>query len=353
MVQERLLVPVSESSTLRDTVQHVAATVADADSGYIQFVFVHPPTDSVEEMRSERFEYADEVLSKAKAWAREDTEDIRDRVTIETAHIGTEEYLFDPADVAEAIRRTTRDNNIDRVVLDPEYDPAIGVPMLRPLKEELQAKGVTVREAPSPKATRRVPFIGGTTPARIGVLFAVSFVFYQVLGGSFYWFDIVTGAISGIIVAVGLSRVSLGRDPSLQSPIRLLRAIPYGIYLLWEIFKSNIRVAAVILDPRLPIEPRVLEYRPAVRGALPTTTLANSITLTPGTLTVRVTGRKLVIHTLVPWARDGIRDGGLERAVRFVFYGRKSADIGTPEERNDVSMVERDGSESKSEGDQS
>jgi len=65
------------------------------------------------------------------------------------------------------------------------------------------------------------------------------------------------------------------------------------------------------------------------------TTLANSITLTPGTLTVSVTDRAFTIHSLTAGARADLFDGGLERAVRFVFYGRESMAIATPRERGD------------------
>jgi multicomponent Na+:H+ antiporter subunit E len=89
----------------------------------------------------------------------------------------------------------------------------------------------------------------------------------------------------------------------------------------------------------MPIEPSVVRFRAAVWGGLPVTTLANSITLTPGTLTVDVGPEGLEIHTLTGDARDGLAGGSLERAVRFVFYGRGGARIPTPTERESISVV--------------
>jgi len=121
---------------------------------------------------------------------------------------------------------------------------------------------------------------------------------------------------------------------------QLVRLVIYTPYLLYEIIKSNLLVSYVILHPRLPIEPRMTEVECAVWGGMPVTTLANSITLTPGTLTVRAHGRELVVHSLIPAAREGLFDGGLERGVRFVFYGRRALALATPRERGDCRVLD-------------
>jgi len=105
--------------------------------------------------------------------------------------------------------------------------------------------------------------------------------------------------------------------------------------LLKEIAVANLQIAYVVLHPDLPIDPEVVELRAAVWGDTAVTTLANSITLTPGTLTVSVTDRAFAVHSLTPGSRADLFDGGLERAVRFVFYGREAASIPTPRERGD------------------
>jgi multicomponent Na+:H+ antiporter subunit E len=125
-------------------------------------------------------------------------------------------------------------------------------------------------------------------------------------------------------------------------------------YLFWEILKANVQDAAVILHPRLPIDPRMTRITPAVWGGLPVTTLANSITLTPGTLTVRIRGRSLKVHTLLPASREDLFDGSLERAVRFVYYGRAAMNIPSLRERDACEMLhppdETPPNESDSEG---
>ena len=68
--------------------------------------------------------------------------------------------------------------------------------------------------------------------------------------------------------------------------------------------------------------------------------LANSITLTPCTQTVRADDQELYVHSLVPFAREGLFDGALERWVRFVFYGREAARFPTPRERGDTEILQ-------------
>lgn len=171
-------------------------------------------------------------------------------------------------------------------------------------------------------------------------------MFYQVLGGFSDLlgggvFDIVTGAMTALIVAVVLSNVSFYRNPSVvDSPKRIVRGLIYAPYLLYEIFISNIAVARVVLDPRASIDPKMTKIRVFVGSGLPLVTLANSITLTPGTVTVRARNQELYVHSLLQASRDGLFDGGLERWVRFVFYGRSAARFPSPLERGDTEVLQ-------------
>ncbi len=343
MSDNRLLVPVSQSPTLRQTVEYaVDIALDDAGEGYLQFVYVHS-TDraAMESAESPQRDSARELLNRVSVWAKEDAGGTAESFTVETAQIGMDEYLFSPVDVARELATHAHEQDIHHVVFDPEYDPGIGMPLLRPLEYELtRFPDLSVEEAPVTARTRRSPLVVRSTPVQVGSLFFVSFVFYQLLAGQLYWFDLVTGAVSATVVAVGLSRVTFHRDPSVGTLGRIARLVVYVPYLLVEIIKANVLIAAVILHPRLPIDPRMTRLNTAVWGGLPVTTLANSITLTPGTLSVRVDGRSLKVHTLVPAAREDLFDGGLERAVRFVFYGRDSMQISSPRERGDAEILQ-------------
>jgi multicomponent Na+:H+ antiporter subunit E len=85
--------------------------------------------------------------------------------------------------------------------------------------------------------------------------------------------------------------------------------------LLREITVSNVDVVRAILSPRLPIQPHFLRVRTRQSTDLGKVILANSITLTPGTVTVDVQGDELLIHALTEASGRAVEEGQLDRAV--------------------------------------
>jgi multicomponent Na+:H+ antiporter subunit E len=332
-----VLVPVGESATLRQTVAY-AVEAAEAAGGEIHFVASKrgKDTDGTDAVSTE-----DEaaLLERVEVWAREDA---TDALTVETAVIGVNRYLFAPDDYAREIEAYATARGIERVVVDPEYNPGSAVPLLRPMTAALVEAGLDVETPPVDRPTRREEIRRGGGAVQFATLFGLSFLFYQLLGGfALTQFDLFTGGASAVVVAAMLHRISFSDRMELPTIARrAVRLVAFVPYLLYEIVYANLLISYVILHPRLPIEPRMTELDGAVWGGMPVATLANSITLTPGTLSVRVEGRRLTVHTLVPAAREGLFDGGLERAVRFLFYGRTAAGISSPRERDDCRILD-------------
>ncbi|WP_254524282.1 monovalent cation/H+ antiporter subunit E [Natrinema caseinilyticum] len=339
MAVERLLVPLSDTVTVRQTVGYAVRSGLDgADAIECHLVVALPYDADVPESARYREEAA-ELLSRARNWVEEDAGDAD--VIVETTTLGEAEYLFGPRDYAEIFGVYADEKGIDRLVIDPEYQPGVTAQMLQPLERELERVGLSYDEAPVERPARHGRLVGdGESFDRLFATFWISYGFYLVLGDPTYWFDLVTGAAVAAIVAVSLAQVTFSVPlDRVQSPLRTVRFVCYVPYLLWEIVKANIAVSAVILRPSMPIEPTLTRVNSRVRSGLPLTALANSITLTPGTLTVRASNQELLVHTLIPAAREDLFDGGLERGIRFVFYGRESADIPSPEERDDAEIV--------------
>jgi multicomponent Na+:H+ antiporter subunit E len=336
----RLLVPVSDSRTLRETVAYVARRAierAEETGESTEIHFVYPMSGRLR-FDEEPREAADArtLLDRVRVWAEEDLGDATDRVVIETALVGTDEYLFRPDDYADVLVGYARSHDLDVAVFDPGFDPLGTTPLLPTLESEIRRSGLDVQEAAVTRRRRSPLLVRRGTVEQVLALFGLSFVFYLALAGSIAIFELVTGAITAGVVAVALWGVSL------TTPIRpattaaqLARLALYVPYLLWEIAKANVDIAYVVLHPDLPIDPDVVEFDAAVWSPLPVTTLANSITLTPGTLTVDVSRRHFTVHTLTGSAREDLFGGSLERAVRFVFYGRSAARIPSPRERGD------------------
>ncbi|WP_201741053.1 monovalent cation/H+ antiporter subunit E [Salinigranum halophilum] len=340
LTDTRLLVPVSESNTLRNTVGYVVQHALDRaeETGETPSVhFVYPASERLpSETETTEFETAQSLLDRVMVWASEDLGDNADAVELETALVGGREYLFSPGDYADVLARYARNNDLHLAVFDPGFAPLGTTPLLPPLENEVRRAGLEVREAPATRERQNPLLVRSGNVTQFLGLFSVSFLFYLFLAGSVVPFELVTGAISATVVAVALWGVSLTTPirPT-QAVKRLARVTLYIPYLLWEIAKANLAIAYVVLHPSLPIDPEVVEFDAAVWSALPVTTLANSITLTPGTLTVDVTRSHFTVHTLTRSSREDLFSGSLERAVRFVFYGRDVARIPSPLERRE------------------
>ena len=102
-------------------------------------------------------------------------------------------------------------------------------------------------------------------------------------------------------------------------PIHLsLKGFVYWPWLLWEIAKANVDVARVILQRDMPIEPAMLDIEGSQKSELGLVIYGNSITLTPGTVTVDLEGGKLQIHALTRLAADGLLSGEMDRRVALL-----------------------------------
>jgi multicomponent Na+:H+ antiporter subunit E len=89
-----------------------------------------------------------------------------------------------------------------------------------------------------------------------------------------------------------------------------------------EIFVSNIVVAKIILDPKLPISPRMVTFRGTQTTDLGKVLYANSITLTPGTITTGIEGQDFRIHALTAEDLETDEESAMNRHCTWVERGR-------------------------------
>lgn len=102
-------------------------------------------------------------------------------------------------------------------------------------------------------------------------------------------------------------------------PIHLgWRSALYWPWLLWEIAKANIDVALVIVRPSMPIKPALMHIKGSQRSALGQVIYANSITLTPGTVTVELKEGIFSVHALTSAAAEGLASGEMDRRVTAI-----------------------------------
>jgi multicomponent Na+:H+ antiporter subunit E len=99
---------------------------------------------------------------------------------------------------------------------------------------------------------------------------------------------------------------------ALRFSLRLLR---YWWWLGGEIIRSSLEVARIVLDPKLPISPRVIDLEAQSPHPFDQVVLGNSITLTPGTLTIDLHKGVLKVHTLTEAGARELMSGEMNRRV--------------------------------------
>jgi multicomponent Na+:H+ antiporter subunit E len=143
-----------------------------------------------------------------------------------------------------------------------------------------------------------------------GLLFA----FWLALSGHYTPMLVTIGAVCAVACVFAAIRMR-SADPE-GHPIELFwGAITYFPWLALEIAKSGWSVTRIILHPGLPVSPTMTVVRASQKTQAGMATYANSITLTPGTITVGVNGDEFTVHALV---RDGAIDlegGAMDRRV--------------------------------------
>ncbi|MYG81097.1 MAG: cation transporter [Gemmatimonadetes bacterium] len=116
-------------------------------------------------------------------------------------------------------------------------------------------------------------------------------------------------------VAVGVC-VRMGVVDRESVPVHLAgRAVLYTPWLIWEVFKSNLRVARIILAPRVRVDPSIVHFHASQRTDLGRFIYANSITLTPGTVTTGIVADDLEVHAIVQTEIDGSEENDMNRRV--------------------------------------
>jgi len=146
------------------------------------------------------------------------------------------------------------------------------------------------------------------------ILFIVAFIIWLGLTWSVELLSLIVGVGVAILVAFLISDMFVAKVPLFKKPVRYLWFLYYLPVFLWECLKANFDVAYRVGHPALPINPGIVKVKTQLKTELGLTFLANSITLTPGTLSVDVDKEKgyLYIHWI------NVKDKEVEEATRIV-----------------------------------
>ena len=146
------------------------------------------------------------------------------------------------------------------------------------------------------------------------ILFIVGFLVWALLSWVPDWQHLVIGVFVAALVAYLTGDFFVRRPHLVVHVTRYLWFFYYVPVFLWECLKANIDVAYRVIHPKLPIHPGIVKVKTILKSDAGLTFLANSITLTPGTLTVDIDKENgyLYIH----WIE--VREKDVEKATKLI-----------------------------------
>lgn len=154
-------------------------------------------------------------------------------------------------------------------------------------------------------------------PLRTVALFALWLLF----SGSSNVIHMTIGFGAALVVAL-LNSIPTSRSEYRVSWIGLLAYVPW---LFSRILASGVHLSYLILHPGLPIDPRIIRHRTRLTGETALTIFGNSITLTPGTVTVEVDANELEVHALDEASTADVTSLRLEDKIAGLFTRREGS----------------------------
>jgi multicomponent Na+:H+ antiporter subunit E len=146
----------------------------------------------------------------------------------------------------------------------------------------------------------------------ITVSFALGLLFWLGLNSSFDTDILISGVLVSAIISLFFVRKELFSDLKI-TPFSFVALIHWLFIFAIELIKSNIDVMFRVVSPKIKINPAIVEVKTKLKSDLGRLALANSITLTPGTLTTDIKDDSLFIHWIDATATD--IDGATKKIV--------------------------------------
>lgn len=165
--------------------------------------------------------------------------------------------------------------------------------------------------------------IVGAPVVHLCAMTAVLFGFWLLLSGTFQVKFLIYGILTAVISAFVTYPLLLmpNEDGTKKyfvfglNPVKLLL---YFFWLMWQLVLANVDVLEATVRPEIEINPRIVKFRYQTDNPMAKVILANSITLTPGTVTIDVTDDGIfTIHALTDGAADGLK-GGMQEKVGWL-----------------------------------
>ena len=156
-------------------------------------------------------------------------------------------------------------------------------------------------------------------------MFFVLFAFWLLLNGRWTAEIALTGAaVCGLVYLFLWKYLGYSPRKEWQAARRLPGLAAYALWLVGQIVASAAATIRLIWSPRLIAEPRLVAFRSRLKTRAGRTLLANSITLTPGTITADQTGDRFLVHCLDSDFAEGLADSEMEKRILRIEEGGAS-----------------------------
>ena len=155
-------------------------------------------------------------------------------------------------------------------------------------------------------------------------LFIFTFLFWLLLTLDLSLFNLVAGVIAALITSLLFARHFFSRVVKFIQPRRYFWLVVYLVIFTWECIKANFDVAYRVLHPAMPIKPGIVKVQMELKSDFARTMLANSITMTPGTISVDIVGDELFVHWIYVRSEDPAQysqkiAGRFEKFIKKIF----------------------------------
>lgn len=193
-----------------------------------------------------------------------------------------------------------------------------------------QAKKNMVKKATNAAKVKKQSFLKDETivgdPMKYYVILClVLFAFWLLLSGKFepkfLFYGVATSVVSAYVCMPLLLIPSKdGKKKFYAFGVSLGKFALYWIWLMREVVNANLDVERAVVRPEMEINPMMVSFKMPYENPMAHATLANSITLTPGTITVDVSEDGVyLIHALTDGAREGLLSGGMQQKIAELF----------------------------------
>lgn len=141
----------------------------------------------------------------------------------------------------------------------------------------------------------------------------------MLMSGFFDLFHLTIGAICSALLSYGTHDLLFTETNLRKRHVTGKNFVFYLPWLVYQIYLANVHVVSLVLKPKMPIDPKIIRFKTKWQGDLVLVTMANSITLTPGTITLDIRNGEFYVHALSKKVADDLLAGEMQDRVGKIY----------------------------------